>query len=108
MLKFLILSLSGLVSANDQAPFTPQERFEVLMEATGGARVMPSFDINDFVELVGKPEGAKQKTDFKMVLLYTYLGPKRESFECPECFNFHKDTELVMQHVVQGEGLICT
>jgi hypothetical protein len=52
------------------------------MEATGGGKVMPSFDLNDFEELIVRPLQAKQEVPYAIVLYYTYLGPAQPKFQC--------------------------
>lgn len=85
--------------------FTPSERFDVLMEATGGGKVMPKFDVNDFIEIIGKPESERQKADFKLVVHFTSLAKPQKNFHCAECQGYIDDLKLVMQNTVQGEGL---
>jgi len=70
MKKIFLFLTAGVICDS----FTAKERFEVLMEATGGGKVMPQFDKNDFVELIGKPNQVRQLADFKMVVHFTSLG----------------------------------
>lgn len=34
------------------------------MEATGGGKVIPTFDVNDFGEMIAKPQAAKEMLKF--------------------------------------------
>ena len=34
------------------------------MEATGGGKVIPTFDVNDFGEIIAKPQAAKEMLKF--------------------------------------------
>ena len=56
--------LSLVQNGLSETAFTEKERFEILMEATGGGKVIPTFDVNDFGEMIAKPQAAKEMLKF--------------------------------------------
>ena len=63
--------LGLLRNGRSETAFTEKERFEILMEATGGTKKIPSFDVNDFGEIIAKPQSAKENAQYNIPIQIT-------------------------------------